>query len=159
MADVNATNIKSNVAFTGGIGNVTAIPFLISVSAATNGDVFVLPSIPAGMEVIGGEFMNTASTALTTLALGFRNADGTATSPVDGDATNKIPSADHWFAAGSIATAGSRALNQAGTAANGKGRSLNLTKAIVPIATLGGANIATATVIEGYFLCIARGQP
>ena len=91
------------------------------------------------------------------MTLGFRNADGTATSPIDDSAADKIPADDYFIAATSIASA---AVTRRGAPALSalKGFTLGpLKKDIIIVGALGGATIATDTLIELVFWYLVEG--
>ena len=92
------------------------------------------------------------------MTLGFRNSDGTAVSPIDGDATAKIPADDFFIAATSIAAAAVTRRGAPGTIANQKGMTLGPIKQdIIIVGALAGASIATDTLIELVFFYICEG--
>lgn len=149
MADVRAVSYNNLPAL---LPNAGWYNFRDQRSAMTNGDVLIFGMIHAGARIIDWQMKNTASSASTTMSLGYRNADGTATSPVYGDdATFQIPSATAFLAATSIATAARTRAGAVGTVSNGAGFALLLQKDILIIGTLGGASIATDTIVEVSF--------
>jgi hypothetical protein len=117
-------------------------------AAMVNGDQILFGTLPAGATITDVMMVNTASSASTTMAIGFRNADGTTTSPDTGSATFQVPSNDYWVGATSIATAARTRAGAPGTAANGRGLALRLNKDVIIVGTLAGANIAIDTIIE-----------
>lgn len=148
MADVQAPSFINPPHMAEG-GNLACSPrFRWQGAALTNGDVIIFGKVPSGALVKDVMMVNTASSASTTMKIGFRNADGTTTSPDNGDATFQAPADDFWIAATSIASAARTRAGAPGTVANGKGFSLRCNKDIYIIGTLGGANIATNTLIE-----------
>lgn len=148
MADVVALSYKNPATSTsnGGVAR-----FRDRRAAMTNGDVLVFGLLYAGMVIYDWFMANTASSGSTTMSIGFRNADGSATSPDDAHASIAIPSATFFLAATSIAAAARTRAAAPGTVANFLGFPLRLNKDIVVIGTLGGASIATDTLIELCF--------
>ena len=135
MADVIALSYKNPAMLT---GNAGIARFRDRRSAMTNGDVLVLGLLYAGMVLYDWTMINTASSASTTMSLGFRNADGTATSPDDGSASLAIPSATFFLAATAISAAARTRAAAPGTVANFNGLPLRLNKDIIVIGTLCG---------------------
>lgn len=157
MADVIAPSF-GNPVHTAEYGNAAAsIRLRWRAAALTNGDVIVFGILPAGATITDVQMVNTASSASTTMKIGFRNADGTTTSPDTGVATYQAPADDYWIAATSIASAARTRAGAPGTVANGKGLALRLNKDIILIGTLGGANIATDTIIEVQVSFVTEG--
>lgn len=131
-------------------GNQSVAHFRFRASALTNGDVVLFGIVPAGSRIVDAVMANTASTALTTMSLGFRNADGTATSPDDGGATFQAPAADYWLPATAISAAARTRTGAPGTVSNGKGLALRCNKSVIITGTLGGATIATDTIVDVF---------
>lgn len=148
MADIVALSYK-NPAMSTGNGGVAR--FRDRRAAANNGDVLVFGFLYAGMVIYDWLMRNTASSASTTMSIGFRNADGSATSPDDASASLAIPSATFFLPATSIAAAAITRAGAPGTVGNFNGLPLRLNRDIVVIGTLGGAAIATDTLIEVDF--------
>lgn len=149
MADVKAASYN-NLPNLG--PNAGVYQFREQRAALTNGDVLIFGMIHGGSYIFDWSMRNTASTASTTMSIGFRNADGTATSPVIGDhATLQIPGAAYFLAATSIAAAAITRAGAPGTVANRAGMPIRLQKDILITGTLGGATIATDTIIELFF--------
>lgn len=149
MADIRAGSYN-NLPNLG--ANAGVYQFREQRSAMPQNDVLIFGTIHAGAYVYDWAMRNTASSASTTMSIGFRNADGTATSPVNGDhATLQIPGATYFLAATSIAAAAITRAGAPGTVANRAGMPIKLQKDILIIGTLGGAAIATDTIIELFF--------
>lgn len=147
MADVLATTYYKPQHMQS-FGNLTVAAFRFRAAALTSGDVVLFGAIPAGSKIVDAVMANTASSASTTMSLGFRNADGTATSPDDGGATFQAPAADYWLGATAISSAARTRAGAPGTVSNGKGLALRCNKPVIITGTLGGANIATDTIID-----------
>ena len=158
MADVKSRSYGNpiHMAPYGNVGGPTRMAH--RTSAMTNGDKIVFGTIPNGSTILDWIMLNTASSASTTMTLGFRNSDGTAVSPIDGDATAKIPADDFFIAATSIAAAAVTRRGAPGTIANQKGMTLGPIKQdIIIVGALAGASIATDTLIELVFFYICEG--
>jgi len=152
MADIRGFGMD-NPKFGGEFGNSAVHRFGFRRAAMTSGDVFLFGVIPAGHVIVGAELSNTASTATSAMAIGFRNADGTITSPDDGGATFQSPAVDYFFtAAAAVLTAAGRLRWRApGAIAGGLGTVLRLNKDIIIIGTLSVATIAVDTLIDLVF--------
>lgn len=152
MADIRGFGMD-NPRFGGEFGNSAVHTFKLRRAAMTSGDVFLFGVIPAGHIIVGAELGNTASTATAAMAIGFRNMDGTITSPDDGGATFQIPAVDYFFAAATaiLTAAGRLRWRVPGAIAGGLGTVLRLNKDIIIIGTLSVASIATDTLIDVTF--------
>lgn len=158
MADVLSRSFKNQVHMSS-FGNVAGPTRMAHrTTAMTNGDKIVFGVIPNGSTILDWLMLNTASTASTTMTLGFRNSDGTAVSPIDGDATFKIPADDYFIPATSIAAAAVTRRPATGAIAAGKTLTLGPIKQdIIIVGALAGASIATDTLIELVFWYICEG--
>lgn len=157
MADIRGFDLDAPQ-HVGEFGNANRHRFNFRRSAMTNGDVYLFGIIRAGQIITGGEMSNTASTALTTMGLGFRNLDGTAVSPDDGGATFQIPDVAFFLAAATaISAAAKNRFRAPGAIAGGLGTVLRVNRDIILIGTLGGATIATDTLIDVVVECINVG--
>ncbi len=157
MADVKSRSYGNPVHMApyGNVGGPTRMAH--RTSAMTNGDKIVFGTIPNGSTILDWIMLNSTSTVATTMTLGFRNSDGSAVSPIDGSATDKIPADDYFIAATSIAAA---AVTRRGAPALAalKGFTLGPIKQdIIIVGALAGASIATDTLIELVFFYICEG--
>lgn len=148
MADIRASSYNNLPQL---LANGGVYQFREQRAAMPQNDVLIFGTIHAGAYLFDWLMRNTASSASTTMSVGFRNADGTATSPFDGHASLQIPSATYFLPATSIAAAAITRAGAPGTVANRNGLPLKLNKDILIIGTLGGAAIATDTIIELAF--------
>lgn len=152
MADIRGFGMD-NPKFGGEFGNSAVHSFKFRRAAMPSGDVFLFGIIPAGHIITGAELANTASTATAAMAIGFRNVDGTVTSPDDGGAVFQIPAVDYFFAAATavLTNAGRLRWRVPGAIAGGLGTVLKLNRDIIIIGTLSVATIATDTLIDLTF--------
>src|SRR4051812_40622690 len=103
MADFNASKFPTLPQLT---GNAGVYLFRDQRAALTNGSVLIFGTIFAGAYVSDWWMANTASSGSTTMSIGFRNADGTTTSPVSGDhASLQVPGATYFLPATAISSA------------------------------------------------------
>lgn len=158
MADVKSRSFQNPVHMNA-YGNLAAPTRMAHrTSAMTNGDKILFGVIPNGSTILDWAMMNTASSGSTTMTLGFRNSDGTATSPIDASATEKIPADDYFIAATAISAAARTRGGAPGTISNLKGMTLGpLKQDIIIVGVLAGASIATDTLIEVIFWYVCEG--
>ena len=135
MAKHLASSLKQQTPMAGTFGNLSVATAVISLVAATVADTFHFLRLPAGSRLVDFTAFNSASSASTAMAFGYRGVD----------ITSALLDTDYFGSGFSLAA-------PARHRANSVLPPLVLDEEFEIVGTLSGANIATSTKITASVL-------